>query len=209
MKRCPQCEFIYTDSDNVCDFDQTPLIAISESEIAALTNTPERPSASDLAARDLKNFARRRYRRTLPLAAALGLILSIVAVAVYLTIHKRMTKQSPPVARANVTQLPETSSSPPQLISNSPSPEAIGPEEEKPIRPITKPPTAPSTRLSPISTGPPRTEAASGRKPVILLTSGGKIEADAVWRTRDGIWYRRDGVVTLLKGNRVRAISSQ
>jgi hypothetical protein len=45
-----------------------------------------------------------------------------------------------------------------------------------------------------------------GGKPVILLTTGAKIEADEVWRTRDGIWYRRAGMVTLLKRNKVKAI---
>ena len=39
-----------------------------------------------------------------------------------------------------------------------------------------------------------------------MLTSGSKIEADEVWRTRDGIWYRRNGMVTLLKRNQVKAI---
>lgn len=41
---------------------------------------------------------------------------------------------------------------------------------------------------------------------MIVLTSGGKIEADEVWRTRDGVWYRRNGMVTLLKRNQVKAI---
>ena len=48
-----------------------------------------------------------------------------------------------------------------------------------------------------------------GGKPVILLTTGGKIDADEVWRTRDGVWYRRAGIVTLLKHNRVKAIVNQ
>lgn len=48
-----------------------------------------------------------------------------------------------------------------------------------------------------------------GSKPLILLTSGGKIDADEVWRTRDGVWYRRAGIVTLLKHNRVKAIVNQ
>jgi hypothetical protein len=39
-----------------------------------------------------------------------------------------------------------------------------------------------------------------------MLTSGGKIDADEVWRTRDGIWYRKNGIVTLLKTGRVKAI---
>jgi hypothetical protein len=45
-----------------------------------------------------------------------------------------------------------------------------------------------------------------GGKPVILLTSGGKIEADEAWRTKDGVWYRRNGMVTLLKRAQVKAI---
>ena len=47
-----------------------------------------------------------------------------------------------------------------------------------------------------------------GGKPVILLTSGGRIDADEVWRTRDGVWYRRNGIVTLLKHNRVKSIAN-
>ena len=50
MKRCPQCHFIYPDEDEICDFDQAPLVDTAESEIAAITNTPERPGLADLAA---------------------------------------------------------------------------------------------------------------------------------------------------------------
>jgi len=46
-------------------------------------------------------------------------------------------------------------------------------------------------------------------KATILLTSGRKLSADEVWRTRDGVWYRRDGIVTLLKRGRVKAIVNQ
>jgi hypothetical protein len=45
-----------------------------------------------------------------------------------------------------------------------------------------------------------------GGKPVIVLVSGGKIEADEAWRTKDGVWYRRNGMVTLLKAAQVKAI---
>ena len=41
---------------------------------------------------------------------------------------------------------------------------------------------------------------------MIMLTSGGKIDADEVWRTKDGVWYRRNGIVTLLKRGQVKAI---
>jgi hypothetical protein len=39
-----------------------------------------------------------------------------------------------------------------------------------------------------------------------MLTSGGKIDADEVWRTKDGVWYRRNGIVTLLKRAQVKNI---
>jgi hypothetical protein len=39
-----------------------------------------------------------------------------------------------------------------------------------------------------------------------MLTSGGKIDADEVWRTKDGVWYRRNGIVTLLKPGQVKNI---
>jgi hypothetical protein len=42
-----------------------------------------------------------------------------------------------------------------------------------------------------------------------MLTSGGKIEADEVWRTKDGVWYRRNGMVTLLKRGQVKSISTR
>jgi hypothetical protein len=41
------------------------------------------------------------------------------------------------------------------------------------------------------------------------LTSGAKIEADEVWRTRDGVWYRRNGMVTLLKRSQVKTITTR
>jgi hypothetical protein len=46
-------------------------------------------------------------------------------------------------------------------------------------------------------------------KATILLTTGSKLSADEVWRTRDGVWYRRDGIVTLLKRGQVKAIINQ
>jgi hypothetical protein len=42
---------------------------------------------------------------------------------------------------------------------------------------------------------------------VITLSSGGRIEADEVWRTKDGVWYRRNGIVTLVKRAQVKSIS--
>jgi hypothetical protein len=65
------------------------------------------------------------------------------------------------------------------------------------------------TTAAPISTSGPGIGKRPGGKAVILLSSGARIDADEVWRTRDGVWYRRNGIVTLLKHNRVKAISNR
>ena len=211
MKRCPQCEFIYPDRDEVCDFDQTPLISATESEIAAITNTPERPSLAELAATHLRKFEARRSRRALPIAAALGLILGLISVVIYFAVHRRVVSRNSEVATSQFGQPPTAATpapSPSPTIASSPLPELVAQEK----RPTTTPKVStahPIVRLGQVSTGPPRTESATSSKPVIILTSGSRIQADAAWRTKDGVWYRRNGIVTLLKGNQVRAIVGQ
>src|SRR5262245_14826859 len=103
MKRCPQCEFIYPDRDNVCDFDQASLVPATESEIAAITNTPERPALAELAAIHNRKFERRRNGRGLPVTVALGLLLGVVAVVIYFAVHRRIASQSPLVATVQAT----------------------------------------------------------------------------------------------------------
>ena len=212
MKRCPQCEFIYPDRDQFCDFDQTALVSVTESEIATITNTPEQPTLAELAATHTKNFDRRREWRALPIAAACGLTFGLVIVAAYLTVQRHVTSRIPETTTSRVMDshniaTPSPSSSP--SINSSPLPELAAPNENPQVT-TPKPSTAHSTlRTVPVSNGPPRTESASSGKPVIILTSGGRIEAEAAWRTKDGVWYRRNGIVTLLRGNRVKAIVGQ
>ena len=210
MKRCPQCEFIYPDADAVCDFDQTSLVLVAESEIAAITNTPVRPALAELAATHSKNFAKRKTRKALPIAAALGLVLGMVVFGVYFAVHRQMVpppvQQSSNVTPQPVAQLPSPSPSP--SVTESPLPEEGTEKASKSTTPSSKISTShTTTSLGPVSTS--ETGAKNTDHKVILLTSGGKVEADEVWRTKDGIWYRRDGLVTLLKKNRVKAIVSQ
>jgi cytoskeletal protein RodZ len=208
MKRCPQCQFIYPDSDNVCDFDQSALVEATESEIAAITNTPARPALAELAATHSRNFANRKNRRLLPVAAAIGIVIGIVVAGVYFIVHRQMNpptvqEQTQGLKSPTTVSTPSPSSSPSVVTTSSPEPEIV--QEQKPAN--VKTTTAHTTKSSgPTSTGVPGTSTKSNTKQVILLNGGGKVEADEVWRTKDGVWYRRDGVVTLLKKNRVKAI---
>lgn len=214
MKRCPQCEFIYPDSDAVCDFDQTSLVLVAESEVAAITNTPARPALSDLAATHTKNFEKRKSRKALPIAVGLGLVLGIVVFSVYFAVHRQMVpppiQQSSNVTPQPVAQMPSPSPSPSTSpsVTESPLPEEGTDKASKSTPPSSKTSTShTTTSLGPVSTG--ETVAKNTGQKVILLTSGGKVEADEVWKTKDGVWYRRDGLVTLLKKNRVKAIVGQ
>jgi cytoskeletal protein RodZ len=190
MKRCPECLFLYNDSDERCDFDKTLLEVVDDAEIEAVT----RPSKSS-----------KRSRRVFPIVAAAGLLLGVFVFAIYYA----ATRQTQKAAAA-----PQTSSTPvpvvatPQPASPSPSPTASPSPSPSPKAPVNTTPAAAHTRAStdPVSTSGPGIGNRQGGKPVIVLTSGGKIEADEVWRTKDGVWYRRNGIVTLLKRGQVKTI---
>lgn len=187
MKRCPQCLFLFPDSDSKCDFDQTPLEHVDDSAIENATPPPK--------------------RRALPIAAAIGLMLGILVFAVYYGLTRQQTAAATETpATVEPVAAPPATPSPSAEVSPSPSP---------------SPSTAPSPRTSPeklshtrstsdpVSTSGPGMGNRQGGKPVITLTSGGKIEADEVWRTKDGVWYRRNGMVTLLKRAQVKTIATR
>ncbi|HEX6047426.1 MAG TPA: hypothetical protein VFZ22_23245 [Pyrinomonadaceae bacterium] len=180
MKRCPQCLFIYPESDQRCDFDNTPLVAVKDSEIDAATKPP------------------RRRNKTMPIVIAVAVVAAMVSFAVYRFGNKNEQPPAPmPVVVAeSLPEAPVPTPSPSPSVSPSPSPKA---SPERLATSHTK------SSLNPISTG----TGTKQRKAIILLTDGGKIDADEVWRTRDGVWYRRNGLVTLLKHGRVKSIVNQ
>lgn len=188
MKRCPECLFLFPDSDSQCDFDQTPLEHVDDSAIETTTGPPK--------------------RRALPIAAAIGLMLGILVFAIYYGLNRQPQKASAaPESPARVEPVapPPSTPSPSPEVSPSPSPSpSIAPSS----KPSPSQPATAHTRATgdPVSTSGPGIGTRQGGKPVIILTSGGKIEADEVWRTKDGVWYRRNGMVTLLKRGQVKTI---
>ena len=186
MKRCPQCLFIYPESDQRCDFDETPLVDVDDSEI--------------------DNATKPRRNNIKFVFVVLAAVIGFGVFAVYLGFKTKVTEpQQPiiPVAAAEETP-PPPSPSPSQSVSPSPSPSPS--PKASPARIATSHTT---TSVDPVSTSGPGMGKRRGSKPVILLTSGGKIDADEVWRTRDGLWYRKNGIVTLLKPGRVKSIVNQ
>jgi hypothetical protein len=209
MKRCPQCLFIYPESDARCDFDNTPLVVVDDAEIesaiAPVSGKKKRGSASKKNSPGSKKSSRKKGTA---ITAAVGLVLGLGGFFVYYSLNSRAkdVAEIQPVAFAS-TATPRAT--PPHVVIVSPPVENAEPSPT----PVSK--TAPErtatshsrTTAAPVSTSGPG--MGKGGKPVILLTTGGKIDADEVWRTRDGVWYRRAGIVTLLKHNRVKAIVNQ
>lgn len=186
MKRCPECLFIYPESDERCDFDQTPLVVVDDSEIDAAPKPRGR---------------RMQFLSILAAAVLLGLIGVLFYGFSKKTNRPDEQRSNTPVAVAEPPQPPSSTPSPSPSVAPSPSPSPT--PKPSPTRVATSHTT---TSRDPVSTSGPGIGSRRGGKPVILLTSGGTIDADEVWRTRDGVWYRKNGIVTLLKSARVKAI---
>jgi len=221
MKRCPECLFIYPESDARCDFDNTPLIVVDEAELDAATTKPKtaskqkrRTTKNKPASAKPKRATKKRARRATALTAIVGLFLGISAFGFY---YRATHRHDALTNGANATQLQAAPITSAQQIAasipSSPSPLPLASPSATVTPPISKPAndriaTAHSTStLAPVSTSGPG--MIKNGKAVILLTAGSRIAADEVWRTRDGVWYRRDGIVTLLKRGQVKAIINQ
>ena len=220
MKRCPECLFIYPDSDTRCDFDHTPLVVVDEAELEAATSqaptptrtktTQKRSSRKKAASPEPKGTTKKRQRKATAITAIVGLLLGISAFVVYYRFTHRAIHtaqvQATPIAIAQPLVTPIPSASPLPTLLPSPAVTPISSSKPTVERVVT---AHTNTTVAPISTSGPGVGKKLGGKPTILLTTGGKIDAEEVWRTRDGVWYRRDGIVTLLKRGRVKAIVNQ
>jgi cytoskeletal protein RodZ len=217
MKRCPQCLFIYPETDSLCDFDNTPLVVVDEAELESATSSGQLPAIT-AAKKKRAPAAKKRSpgskkssrKKTTAVVAVAGLAFALSGFFTYYSWNSRAADvaEIPPVANASLAPVvapPLASLSSSAVITPEPSPAPT------PASTATSERTATShsrTTTAPVSTSGPGMGKAGG-KPVIVLTTGGKIDADEVWRTRDGVWYRRAGIVTLLKHNRVKAIVTQ
>ena len=121
MKRCPECLFIYPETDVRCDFDNTALVVVDDAEIEAATQAP--PSSTtktskrtpkkskgtskkrepkgatittDSAAVTAESTpapAKRRRKTTVVIVAVVGLLVSLVGFFVYYSVRMRDQKR--------------------------------------------------------------------------------------------------------------------
>jgi hypothetical protein len=196
MKRCPSCKFIYLDTDEVCDFDGSKLVLVDEKELDGSVE-PEPHTLSPPPVRS-------RGSRKAALAAIVTLGLGVVMFLVYFAAVRRSQSVAqsvqPPVQTATPVQ-----PAPTPTLMPSPSP-SVEPSPAAPERRSDSEPPA-TTRVNvsktSVSTG---TQSGSQTGVLIRLSNGARLEADEVWRTKEGVWYRRNGLVTLLKASQVKGI---
>jgi hypothetical protein len=191
MKRCPQCQFIYLDTDSVCDFDGAQLVSVSESELGV---------------RDTNSPVRNSFKTLIIVFGSLLVLLILGTSGLYMIRAKRRAPLAPsPSAETTVSTagaIPAPTAD--QTVLAQPTAE---PKNSVVANPTRSPAVASSIiSKKPVSTGS-HDDVRSGA--TILLTNGTRIEADEVWHTREGIWYRRRGMVTLLKPNKVKSIQKR
>jgi len=231
MKRCPQCSFLYLDSDQLCDLDQTPLVADAYGTDVGVIEHSEQKAAKP--SPTPAEYQRKVNLKSVSAAIVAGLIIGLMLLLSYQRMLLRAS-QTPPTSQAHASpshtslaqaaqaarvsqvaqqasnQVSTSGSLAQQESAPSASPDNTAPLAEPSASTTAK--TTPNTRpdsarlrvsSNPVSTGDVKK---SGHGPVtIRLTDGSTLQADEVWRTKAGIWYRRKGIVTLLKPNRVRS----
>ncbi|MGH9968425.1 MAG: hypothetical protein ACREBG_11440 [Pyrinomonadaceae bacterium] len=221
MKRCPKCNFLYLDSDKICDLDQTPLVADDsniEVGVPSDLNEEVKKASAGVATQQSK-----LNRRSVTMVTAAGLVIGLVLLISYQRLSRPVlhARQAPQTSQGSQESLQSSKDSPADVAGSqqeslpSSSDSSRNETESALVKPSlsTAGKPSPAVRTEParlsLSSRPVSTGAAgkASRGPVtIRLTDGSSLQADEVWRTKAGIWYRRKGMVTLLKPNRVRSL---
>ncbi len=224
MKRCPQCSFLYLDSDQLCDLDQTLLIADDFGTDLGVIEHPEQKAAPLLIA---PAVPQRKLNLKVLLAATVG---GLIIVVIFLVSYQRIrpilqASQAPPTSAAQ-SQDSRVSQVAPRGSTEFSAEAALAHQESgSPVEPDDNTSSSAKQLTSKIAKSTPNTRPESARlrvssnpvstgndaKPApgpvtIRLANGSNLQADEVWRTKAGIWYRRKGIVTLIRPNRVRAM---
>jgi hypothetical protein len=195
MKRCPSCKFIYLDTDEVCDFDGAKLVLVDENELDTAVAAETVPTL-------VQSPVPGKAGKRVALAAVVGL--GLVVFLVYFSAVRKAQSVAQSVQPAVPVTTPNQPAPVPTLtLSPSPSVEPSPVTTERGNDSATPSATRANVSKNPVSTST-RSETQTGA--LIRLTNGARIEADEVWRTKEGVWYRRNGLVTLLKGSQVKTI---
>jgi hypothetical protein len=214
MKRCPQCNEAYDDSDKFCELDGQVLYADRSASSDALEGL-FRDSASNGA------LTHSIQRNEVWLVGTAGVLAGIVvcvggyllygilnddssikentAPAVVSQSQNQIQPSRPPAPRAEVAAPPEETATLEPEASPAPSPAASVAGET----------VAAHLNQGPVSTAPRKKEIEEKGtvKTIIQMKDGTAVEVDAAWEDKQGVWYRRGGLVSFVESERVKSIT--
>ena len=188
MKRCPDCDSLFPDTEQFCELDGTPLVRVDD----APSQLPRVDS----------------HRALLPIGVVAGVLLGVLLSLLYFTMSRQPAQEN-----SNTSSSSSSARQPDFLQPQQPAAHAVATASVEPsVEPSPSPSTeTPSPQISAhvdLSSSDPT--AGGARRPsnpvIITLNTGATIEADEAWQTGEGIWYRKHGVVSLLDPKNVKAV---
>lgn len=212
MKQCPQCKEQFSDEQNFCDSDGTPLLddtamlrAALSAHVADAEVLPQ-PQTYDPAARNLWPM--------ITIGVLIGVIMCLGAYVVMLTMS---SKEAADNQRTETAKL-STSARPAQPAPIRPEALPAATVEEAAEETAEESPSPTPAEVAQVPTqdasaslnhGPISTNRQDGEKRgrmIIKLKSGVQVEADAAWEDQLGIWYRQGGLVSHVERDRIESI---
>jgi hypothetical protein len=186
MKRCPECNSPFPDTEKFCELDGTPLF-----------ENPDDPKSP-------RQFS-------LPVAASAGAVIGVLLVLIYLVLtHEK--GQKPIVSSTSTSAVGQQQLPPRPMIL---APESVPSPTIEPS-PSPSPSVSPSPSIQPtpeqvkLSTDPISTTRGQNSGPLtIKLNTGVTIEADEAWQTSEGVWYRKGGMVSLLDPKDIKSVGNK
>lgn len=213
MKQCPQCKEHFSDEQNFCDADGTPLLDDTAMLRAALSAHVPEPEVVPPQA--YEHAAARNLWPMITIGVLIGVIICLGAYVVMLTISGREAANDQRTETAKLSTSSRATQPAPIRAEALAAPTAEQPAEETaeespspaPAEVAQVPTQEASASLNhgPISTN--REDGEKRGRMIIKLKSGVQVEADAAWEDQLGIWYRQGGLVSYVDRDRIESIA--
>jgi hypothetical protein len=208
MKQCPQCKEHFSDEQNFCDSDGTPLLDDTAVLRAALSAQPADPDVVPM------GHATRSLWPLVTIGVLIGVILCLGAYVVMLTISSKETGADQRTETAKLSTSTRSTQPAPIRPEALPAPTVEQPAEETAEESPSPTPAevadaATQEASASLNNGPISTNRQDGEKrgrTIIKLKGGVQVEADAAWEDRMGIWYRQGGLVSYVERDRIESI---
>lgn len=212
MKQCPQCNEHFSDEQNFCDSDGSPLL----DDTAVLRAALSLPVADADVLPEPQVYGRGSHNLwpIVTIGVLLGVIICLGAYVVMLTMSSEEPANSRRTETARLSTSDRSTQAAPSRAEALPAPtvEEAAEEtaEESPSPTPAEVAEAPKQEAqASLNHGPISTNRQDGEKrgrTIIKLKSGVQVEADAAWEDQLGIWYRQGGLVSYVERDRIESI---